>query len=136
MSGAGDSRDVPRINRTGTMDETSLFPDFEPVRNGVFLQRYGRGHGPNIPHTQKKLCFVATDQHVLSELLLELSYRDDCYMVKFSMEPKDGMYLGRCFLTEESHVGPLWHEFKAHPRVMCTVQDDDFVLPYRFLDGP
>lgn len=113
------------------MDKTTLFPDFEPVHNGVFLQRRGGGYRPGGPYTNKKLCFVATDQHVLSELLLELSHRDDCYMVKFSVEPKDGMYLGRCFLLDEQTIGKLWQEYKVHPRLMCSVQDDDFTLPYR-----
>jgi len=41
------------------------------------------------------------------------------------------MYLGRCFLMDEHEVGVVWAEFKAHQRLFCTVQDDDFTAPFR-----
>ena len=44
--------------------------------------------------------------------------------------PRDGMYLGRCFLTDEHEVGLLWAQYKAHPRMFCSVQDDDFTRPF------
>lgn len=113
------------------MDETTLFPEFEPVHDGVFLHRHGKGRRPDIAYSNKKLCFVATDQNVLYELLLELSAREDCYYVKFSTKPRDGMYLGRCFLLTDATAGKLWIQYKGHPRLMCTIQDDDFTAPLR-----
>ena len=110
-----------------------MFPDFEPRCNGAFLIRDGLGKQPNGPFSNKKLCFVSTDQIFLSELLLELSDRPDCHFVKFSTRPKEGMYLGRCFLLDDVTVGELWKRYKVHPRLMCTIQDDDFTSPFRDL---
>jgi hypothetical protein len=45
------------------------------------------------------------------------------------------MYLGRCFLTEEHEVGVPWAEYKDHPRLFCSVQDDDFTAPFCPLDA-
>jgi hypothetical protein len=84
--------------------------------------------------SQRKLCIVATDQTALIELLYELSLRDDCYFVKYSTKPKDGMYLGRCFLTTDAAAGKLWSELKVHPKSMCTIQDDDFTESFRQID--
>jgi len=80
---------------------------------------------------QKKLCFVATDQELLADVLGQLAERPDCYYVKYSTYQKDGMYLGRCFLIDEHEVGLLWAAYKEHPRLFCTVQDDDFTAPFR-----
>ena len=63
----------------------------------------------------KKLCFVATDREYLAGLLAELVERPDCYYVKYSVHPRDEMYLGRCFLMDENEVGKLWDRFKPHP---------------------
>jgi hypothetical protein len=41
------------------------------------------------------------------------------------------MYLGRCFLMDEHEVGKLWAKFKTHPRLFCSVQDDDFTAQFR-----
>ena len=86
------------------------------------------------PGCNKKLCFVATDQALLADVLLQLAERPDCYYVKYSVHPRDGMYLGRCFLMDEHEVGVVWAEFKAHPRLFCSVQDDDFTAPFRPVD--
>jgi hypothetical protein len=80
---------------------------------------------------QKKLCFVSTDRAVLAEELAELAERPDCVYVKYSVYPHAGMYLGRCFLKDEYAVGMLWARYKAHPRLFCTVQDDDFTIRFR-----
>jgi hypothetical protein len=80
---------------------------------------------------QKKLCFVATDQELLADVLRRLAERPDCYYVKYSVDSRDGMYLGRCFLIDEHEVGLLWAEYKAHPRLFCSIQDDDFTAPFR-----
>lgn len=94
------------------------------------MRRYGpRGKG--VPFSQKKVCFVATDQRFLARLLFELSQRDDCYYVKYSTEPRDGMYLGRCFMISDDAAGRLCFEYKRHAKLMCSIQDDDFARAYR-----
>ncbi len=80
---------------------------------------------------QKKLCFVATDQALLADVLRELAGRPDCVFVKNSTYQKDVMYLGRCFLTNEHEVGMLRARYKEHPRLFCSVHDDDFTAPFR-----
>jgi hypothetical protein len=85
-------------------------------------------------YCRKKLCFVATDQALLIEMLTELAERPDFYYAKYSIVPRDGMYLGRCFLTDEHEVGVLWAKYKAHPRLFCSVQDDGFTAPFRAQD--
>ncbi len=80
---------------------------------------------------QKKLCFVATDQALLADLVAQLAERSDCYYVKYSTYQKDGMYLGRCFLMDEHEVGVLWAKYKEHPRLFCSIQDDEFTAPFR-----
>lgn len=109
---------------------------FEPVMEGAFLQRWGAGKAGGAPCSNKKLCFVATDRALLAETLLELSRRPDCYYVKYSTRAKDGMFLGRCFLSNEEAVGRLWQLYKCHPRFMCTVQDDDFAEAFRDRPAP
>jgi hypothetical protein len=111
------------------MEQENAIDGFEPRHNGVFQIRHGRGR--DMGHSNKKLCFVATDQQLLAQVLRELADREDCYFVKFTTEPKDGMYLGRCFLLEDQAVGELWQQYKVHPRLMCTVQDDDFTSAFR-----
>ncbi len=99
---------------------------------GPFLLRRGPAWvADRAAPCQKKLCYVATDRRLLVEILTELSDRPDCWMVKHSVEPRDAMYLGRCFLTDERAVGTVWDEHKRHPRLMCTIQDDDFAAPFR-----
>ena len=102
-------------------------------RSSKFMCRWGAGN-PDHSKTlgsNKKLCFVATDRGLLAETLYDLSLRTDCHAVKFSTRARDGMYLGRCFLTTEGAVGRLWRDFKGHPRLLCSVQDDEFVAPFR-----
>lgn len=103
------------------------------VRQGPYARRWGLAHreAHERPPCNKKLCFVATDQTFLVALLTELSDRDDCWAVKYSVEPRDGMYLGRCFLRDAQTVGELWDEYKRHPKLMCSVQDDDFTGSFR-----
>ena len=104
---------------------------FEKTPDGVFMKRNGRGQSSSGSYSNKKLCFVATDKMILAELLLELSEREDCYGVKYSVQPRAGMFLGRCFMTEDQVVGELWVKYKPHPKLMCTVQDDDFTSEFR-----
>ena len=94
------------------------------------MYRYGIA-GPNATHSNKKVCFVATDRAFLAALLYELSTRADCYYVKYSVEPRDGMYLGRCFLASDEAAGRLCEEYKGHAKLMTTIQDDAFFADYR-----
>jgi hypothetical protein len=108
------------------VDEESKF---EP--RGPFMARDGRAKASGGVACQKKLCLVATDKAFLVRLLVELSERPDCYFVKYSAEAKDGMHLGRIFVTDERLVGDLWLEYKDHPKLMCSIQDDDYTKPIR-----
>ena len=64
---------------------------------------------------------------------MELSQRDDCFFVKYGVNARGGMYLGRCFLTTDRAVGEVWAQYKSHPTLFCTVQDDDFTERFREL---
>lgn len=98
---------------------------------GSFLVKDGAARSTTDNYCNKKLCFVATDKVFLMKLLLELSTLEFCYFVKLTAEPRDGMYLGRCFFTTDDYIGSYWAKFKAHPKVMCNIQDDDFADSYR-----
>jgi hypothetical protein len=80
---------------------------------------------------QKKLCLVATDEAYLVSVLEKMLERDDCFWVKYSPKPRDGMYLGRVFLTDPRQIGELWKTFKRDDKLLCSVQDDDFILTFR-----
>jgi hypothetical protein len=108
---------------------------FAPSHGGVFMARHG-GAGPSAARSNKKVCVVATDKRFLVELLYEWSKRSDCYYVKYSVAPRDGMYLGRCFLTSDEAAGRLCREYKGHPKLMVTIQDDDFFNAYRGKESP
>jgi hypothetical protein len=103
---------------------------FRPTGNGYFMAICGPAWDGGRCF-QKKLCFVATDQALLADVLGKLAERPDCYYVKYSVHPRDGMYLGRCFLTDPDEVGAVWAEYKGHPRLLCSVQDDEFVARFR-----
>jgi hypothetical protein len=110
---------------------------FRLSSNGYFMEIWGpasyeqtRWYKPK-RYCQKKLCFVATDQALLADVLRQLAERPDCHYVKYSIHPRDGMYLGRCFMMDEHEVGMLWAKYKAHPRLFCSVQDDDFTARFR-----
>ena len=103
---------------------------FRPTHGGYFMAIRGPAWDEG-RCCQKKLCFVATDRALLAGVLRQLAERPDCVFVKYSVYPRDGMYLGRCFLTDPHEVGLLWAEYKAHPRLFCSVQDDDFTAPFR-----
>jgi putative acetyltransferase len=96
---------------------------FSLVPSGRFRDRWGP-LGPGAAHSDKKLCLVATDLAFLRELLYGLSLRDDCYYVKYGTIEREGMYLGRCFLTTDQAVSELCQELKGHPRLMVSLQDD------------
>jgi hypothetical protein len=116
-------------------DLAQVESQFELSPGGLFLCRSGTGRNANVACSQRKLCFVATDRAFLATFLLDLSRQPDCYFVKYSTRPRDGMYLGRCFVLDDRRAGELWRQFKSHPKLMCTVQDDDFAKQFR-RDGP
>lgn len=104
---------------------------FHPTWGGKFLARDGAGHTGDGTYSQKKLCFTATDKQFLVQFLYDLSLREECYGVKFSQEPRDGMYLGRCYVVEDATAGAWWKEYKPHDKMMCNLQDDEFIANFR-----
>lgn len=102
-----------------------------PSPEGSFLCKDGpakvRGEKP----VNKKLCFVVTDKELVVSILDELASLEACYWVKHTVADKAGMFLGRCFLTDAELLGRLWDKYKKHPRLMCTLQDDDFTARFR-----
>jgi hypothetical protein len=113
---------------TGWRSGSEVQDFWQPTPDGYFMEhrrsKWKRG-------SQKKLCFVARSQGLLAEVLKELASRPDCLYVKYSLYQKDGMYLGRCFLEDDFQVGLVWADFKKHPRLFCSVQDDDFTSQFR-----
>jgi hypothetical protein len=95
------------------------------------MRRWGAGRAPDDEYSRQKLCFVATDRAFLAQFLLDLSRRPECHFVKYSTQARDGMYLGRCFVLADQQAGAWWREFKSHPRLMCSLQDDRFTMPFR-----
>ena len=103
----------------------------EYFRKGSYFNKYGPAYGKDVSFSNKKLCFACTDQEFLVSLLDELSEQSDCYFVKYSADPRNGMYLGRCFFLTDDRVGEMWAHYKNHPEVFCNVQDDDFTKLFR-----
>ena len=104
---------------------------FRRTSDGYFMHHHGPAWSAHEQGSQKKLCFVATNQALVANVLRVLAERPDCVYVKYSIHPRDGMYLGRCFLVDDYQVGLVWAEYKEHPRLFCSVQDDEFTLPFR-----
>jgi len=99
------------------------------------MTRDGEGRRRGRQRCNRKLCLVATDKEYLVRLLFELSNDESFYFVKYSSMPKDGMYLGRVFLSDETKVALLWRKLRSDSKLMCSIQDDDFTAPYRDLQG-
>lgn len=114
--------------------ESDVEAQFQSSRSAHFREREGGavqdGQKPKV-FSNKKLCFTATRRELLARHLLRLSERDDCVYVKYSVHPRDGMYLGRCFLSTEAAVGDVWARYKLHPSLFCTIQDDEFTTAFR-----
>ena len=104
--------------------------EFFASHDGRFMARYGAA-GRDAKRSETKICFVATDRAFLVGLLHRLSLRDDCCYVKYSTFERDGMVLGRCFLTTAEAAARLCAEYKAHPKLMVSLQDDDFFNAFR-----
>jgi hypothetical protein len=105
--------------------------DFYPLMNNIFQARRGPAHEKGAAYCHAKLCFVATDQEVLRKTLLELSLEPDCFFVKYDTNPRDGMYRGRCFFMTPEKIGKTWAFYKGHPKLICSVQDDEFTGSWR-----
>ena len=103
---------------------------FKKSKGKSFWMKDGKGR-ENVEYSFKKLCFVATDQKLLANILLELSNSEKCYFVKFSVFPKEKMYLGRAFFLSDEEAGRLWAIYKKHAKLNCTIQDDTFTKNYR-----
>ena len=114
---------------------SEIFEQFEYSDRRIFRFRKGlANNGGNAP-CQWKLCITATDEHYLAETLFIISERNDCFYVKFSPSgsPKcrDGMFLGRVFLTSEEKIGELWRKLRTDKKLMCSIQDDIATEKYR-----
>jgi hypothetical protein len=118
------------------MERDPIEANFEASPRGMFMRRWGAGRATDGRSSRQKLCFVATDRMLLARFLLELSWRPECHFVKYSTQPRDGMYLGRCFVVEDRQAGAWWREFKSHPRLMCSLQDDRFTEQFRPAASP
>jgi putative acetyltransferase len=105
-------------------------PRFTARTGGYFMERVGP-HGREAPGSNKKLCIVATDLELLKDTLYGLSLRSDCAVVKYGTDQRGGMYLGRVFLATDQAAGALCEALKGHPRLMVTLQDDDFFNGFR-----
>lgn len=109
--------------------------NFDYTDRKIFKHRRGPAHKGGPAPCRWKLCITATDEEYLVNLLYELSLREDCYYVKFSPggSPKcrDGMFLGRVFLTTEEETGKLWKELRCDAKLMCSIQDDAATEKYR-----
>jgi hypothetical protein len=101
----------------------------------IFRCRRGPAHDGGDAPCRWKLCITATDEQYLVELLYKITQRDDCFFVKYSPSgsPKcrDGMFLGRVFLTSEEKIGELWRELRTDSKLMCSIQDDIAIESYR-----
>jgi hypothetical protein len=107
---------------------------FKRSKNPKYFAKLGGGFAEGVKYSRKKLCFTATDRELLERHLAELCERDDCHFCKYSEKPRDGMYLGRCFLLDDRAVGELWAQYKNHPAIFCNVQDDTFIDDFRDLE--
>jgi hypothetical protein len=96
-------------------------PRFEPWSNGRFMERWGP-LGRGAACSEKKLCLVATDPKFLVDFLHGLSLREDCYYVKYATRPREGMYLGRCFMQSDRAAAEPCQELKGHARLMVSLQ--------------
>lgn len=105
-------------------------PRFDLVPSGRFRDRFGP-MGRDASFSSKKLCLVATDPACLVEVLYGISLRPDCFYVKYGVVARAGMYLGRVFLATDHAASELCQALKDHPRLMVSLQDDDWFHAFR-----
>jgi len=99
---------------------------------GAYRVRRGPAHaGTARCPVNKKLCLYATDRESLIRELDALASRPECFWVKYGATPRDGMWLGRAFFVDEAMLGLLWASYRAHTRLYCSVQDDDWASSFR-----
>ena len=98
-------------------------------RTAPFLARDGPGRAE--VHQDHKACFFASDLEALASLRDDLADEPGTAWVKVSTAPRDGVYLGRAFCTSVEGVIAVWQRFKAHPRLLCCLQDDGLVRDAR-----
>jgi hypothetical protein len=114
---------------------SSIVEKFEYSDRKIFRFREGPANTGGRSPCQWKLCVTATDELYLAEVLFEISEREDCFYVKYSPSgsPKcrDGMFLGRVFLTSEEKIGELWSKLRTDKKLMCSIQDDSATMRYR-----
>lgn len=98
---------------------------------GTFLCIDGPAKQKGQDHSNTKVCFTCRDQKLLMDILINISTDQDCYFVKLSHYPKDGMFLGRAFFTTEDSAGKTWVKYKSHPKMMANLQDDNIASKFR-----
>ena len=114
----------------------NIVEKFESTENGIFRFIRGPANKPG-EHSpcNWKLCLTATDEEYLVKILYEISQREDCFFVKYSPshspKSRDGMMLGRIFLTSQQKIGELWRELYSDKKLMCSFQDDDVAERFR-----
>ena len=111
--------------------ETPGDAEFFALMDNRFQARRGAAFEKGASYCPDKLCFVATDQDCLREVLLGLSRDPDCFFVKYDTHPRNGMYRGRCMFMSADKVGQTWAYYKGHPKLICAVQDDRFTALWR-----
>ncbi len=105
--------------------------DSEFYETGSFLCLDGPVKKAGREHSNMKVCFTCRDSELLRKLLVKIAQDEECYWVKMSTKPRDGMFLGRCFFSSKERAAQLWAKYKTHPRFMVTLQDDDFASSFR-----
>lgn len=103
----------------------------EFYHDGSFLCLDGPARKAGRDHANVKVCFTCRDSEFLKRLIGNVAQDKECYWVKMSTKPRDGMFLGRCFFTTKECAAQLWAKYKNHPRLMVTLQDDDFISGFR-----
>ena len=103
----------------------------EFYQHGSFLCLDGPAKRAGRAKANVKVCLTCRDHDFLQRLITKIAKDNECYWVKMSTKPRDGMFLGRCFFTTKEHAAQLWAKYKGHPRLMVTLQDDDFASAFR-----
>lgn len=103
----------------------------EYYTRGSFLCLDGPARKAGLAPSNVKLCLTCRDIELLRSIFSEIIKEPTCYWVKMSSQPKDGMFLGRCFFTTKEMAGFMWDKYKKHPNLMVNLQDDDFANQFR-----
>ena len=98
---------------------------------GSFLCLDGPAKKAGRDHSNVKVCFTCRDNEFLRKVITKIAEDPECYWVKISTKPRDGMFLGRCFFSTKDLAARTWAKYKTHPRLMVNLQDDDFTSRFR-----